>query len=142
MTAIKVPPTAAQMVRDLVHGAMHSDNLSEFIRACLVPAWREAGLPGELPFDADGFIDMPADDWPEYEALAPAFGAVSGLVVESEWATAVPAVFISVERSSDVGKIADAATAAGLDAYEFRRDVVVALRSPSWDGEDTDDATE
>lgn len=127
MTAIKVPPTAAQMVRDLVHGAMHSDNLSEFIRACLVPAWREAGLPGELPFDADGFIDMPADDWPEYEALARGFKAVDGLQVESESVTIQPALFIMLDTKSDVGKVADAATGAGLEAYEFRHDVVVAL---------------
>lgn len=122
------PKTAAQIVRELAHGAMHSDNLGEFICCCLRVAWRDAGLPGELPQDEHGFIIMPTDVSPEYQAIAPGFEALAQIDVDSERLVYQPALFIMCERSGDPGRIARAAQASGLEAYDFRHDVVVAVR--------------
>lgn len=118
------PKTAAQIVLGLAHGAMHSDNLGEFIHFCLRDAWRAAGLPGDLPQDKHGFITVPTD----YQAIAPGFDALAQIDVDSERLVYQPALFIMCERSGDPGRIARAAQAAGLEAYDFRHDVVVAVR--------------
>lgn len=136
------PKTAAQIVLALAHGAMHSDNLGEFINCCLRTAWRDAGLPGDLPQDNHGFITVPMDSSTEYQAIAPGFDTLAQIDVDSERLVYQPALFIMCERSGDPGRIARAAQASGLEAYDFRHDVVVAMRARFEQGSAAGDGSE
>jgi hypothetical protein len=108
------------LVAWLVEQAEVSDNISEFIHVVLRQAWTEVGLPGDLPCDQHGFIDLGAVQrvqdglrrWPALDTLAAN-------------ATEYEARFYSFERAEDVRAVETVGLVAGFETYPFRRELVV-----------------
>jgi TPR repeat protein len=104
----------------LAEAAEHTDNMSEFIGSVLSRLWTGVGLPGSVPMDDYGSIDLAAVE--EMRKAMRRWPALDDLAAN---ATEYQARFYTFERSGDVHKVEDAAKAAGFETYPYRRELCV-----------------
>ena len=109
-----------RLVLWLAEATEHTDNITEFIGVVLVHMWKSVGLPGKLPRDEHGLIDLAAVE--SIAAELPKWPDIDKLTANT---SEHGARFYSVERSEDVHRVEDAAVAAGFETYPYRRDLVV-----------------